>query len=654
MSGRALFDDPGLFWVPEQYKREKVEKTAKAPRILPGIPETGWVPRAVFPDLSTARAISIDTETYDPDLRTKGPGARRDGHIVGVSVAADDFCAYYPLRHTIGENLDPAPVFAWLRDQLGRKKQPKIGANLLYDLEYLEAEGVHVEGPFYDIQFADPLIYEYEASYSLEAIAERRLGLHKETSLLYQWCADAYGGKPDGLQRENIWRAPVSLVGPYAEADARLPLQIIRKQWPLLRSMQQLDIFELESRLIPLLLHMRQQGVRISEARCDKVDRILCKKIEQLQKQIGLNVYAAAELAAMCEQEGIEYLRTEAGNPSFTKGWLKEQTHPKLRNVNELRTLYKMRDTFVRGALLGMQIYSRIHAQFNPLRSDEYGTVSGRFSSSNPNLQQIPARDKVWGPILRSCFIPDDDLAWFKLDLSQIEFRLGVHYGVGEGIEEVREAYRADPKTSFYKLAASMTGLPYGEAKSLSLGTLYGMGEDKFGRMIGKSKDETHAIFTQYNAKLPFMRATYDHVGEQCRQRGEMSESGDGWVRTIGGRLCHLQHGYEHKALNRQLQGSCADWMKRSMLLAWEAGIFDVLRIYLTVHDELDSGVPRSRAGAQAARELHDIFVNCYPLTIPVLASASLGRSWGKLSDAAPEEFERLLLSRAPTIALAA
>jgi len=641
-----LFDDEGLFWVPEQYSREKVDRKAKQPRILPGIPETGWKPRAIFPDLSAAKAISFDTETFDPDLLTLGPGAMRDGFIVGVSVAADDFCAYYPIRHTIGENLDPVPVFAWLKDQLGRPRQPKVGANLLYDLEFLEEAGVHVEGPFYDVQFADPLIYEYESSYSLDSIAQRRLGLRKETSLLYQWCADAYGGKPDGAQRANIWRAPSELVGPYAEQDARLPLQIIRKQWAMLRDLEQLDIFLLESRLIPMLLHMRRQGVPINEARCKEVDAELTMKLDAMQKELGFNVHAPGDLRALCEAEGIAYPLTAQGNPSFTKGWLKEQLHPKLRQVNDLRTLYKMRDTFIRGALLGTAQKGRIHCQFHPLRSDSYGTVSGRFSSSNPNLQQVPARDEYWGPTVRSCFVPDEGLAWLKLDLSQIEFRLGVHYGQGEGIEEVRDAYRNDPKISFYRLAAGLTGLPYQEAKSLSLGTLYGMGLPKFASMIGRSLSEAKQIFSTYNEKLPFMRATYNHYCTITETRGSLSETGDGWVRTIGNRLCHLNAGFEHKSLNRMLQGSCADWMKRAMLDAWEAGVFDVLLIYLTVHDELDTGVPRSRAGAQAARELHNALTSAYALCIPVLASSSMGRAWGDLDDVDPQDFEKYLLEK--------
>lgn len=620
------FDDNGIFWVPETYKKaERVKADAKAPRLMPPIPETGWRAREVFPDLSTAKVIAFDTETCDPDLREKGPGVRRGAYLAGVSIATDDFAAYYPIAHSMGQNLERSKVLAWAREQLGRAHQPKVGANLLYDLDFLSAEGVDVKGELFDVQYADPLIYEYETSYSLEAIAERRLGEGKETSLLYQWCADAYGGKPDSSQRANIWRAPTELVGPYAEQDARLPLRILREQWKLLQEKDLVQVFRMECRLIPLLLRLRQRGVMLDLDRVREVDDELSAKLEVETKELGINIYSPEDLARMCDKEGIEYPRTEKkGQPSFTKDWMKDHPHPAMRRVVEIRKLYKLRDTFIRSALLNNQIQGNVHCEFHPLRSDDYGTVSGRFSSSHPNLQQIPARDKYWGPRVRSCFIANGRV-WMKNDLSQIEYRLGVHFGVGEGIEQVRERYRNDRLTDFYTLAAQLTGLERQEAKSLSLGTLYGMGLRKFAEMIGKSLEEATVIFNQFNAGLPFMRATYNHFGEVARDWG--------FVRTIGNRVCHLDPGFEHKALNRKLQGSCADWMKVSMLRAYEAGLFDVLDLYLTVHDELDHGVPLTAEGVEAAQELHQIMTHAYPLNIPVLAGIEVGKNWGMLSD---------------------
>lgn len=621
------FDDPGMFWLPEVYgkKLSKKKGDGREPtRALPPVPDTGWTAREIFPDLSAARVIGIDTETCDPDLLDKGPGCRRGAYIVGVSVATEDFAAYYPLAHLTGTNLDSTKVYAWLQEQLARPTQPKVGANILYDLDFLACAGVHARGPLFDVQYADPLINEYEASYSLEAIAERRLGEHKETSLLYQWCASAFGGRPDSTQRANIWRAPAELVGPYAEQDARLPIRILREQWKVMQSKGLLGTFRMECSLIPLLLKLRHQGVRLDLARVAEVDAELDAYIATLRDEVGVNVYAAVELQALCDKEGIEYPRTAQGNPSFVRKWLLSHPHPTLRKVSQLRQFYKLRDTFIRGALMGSHVNGVIHCEFNPLRSDDYGTVSGRYSSSHPNLQQIPARDKYWGPRLRSCFIPHSpDYVWMKNDLSQIEFRLGVHFGSGPGIEEVRDAYRNDARTDFYSLAASMTGLERDPAKAVSLGTLYGMREKKFAALTGRPLSEAYEVFRQFNERLPFMRHTYDRYDDEAKEQG--------FVRTIGGRICNLDPTHTHKALNRKLQGSCADWIKLSMLRAYEAGLFDVLTLYLTVHDELDSGVPRTQEGLDAARELHHIMTHAYDLSIPVLAGIDLGRSWGAL-----------------------
>ena len=638
----SRFDDEGMFWLPETYKRAERERASardKAPRVLPPIPETGWEPSYDFPDLSAARWIGFDTETFDPDLKEKGPGCRRDGYICGISLATDDgWARYYPLRHSMGKNLDPVPVYQYVREQLSRSKQPKVGANALYDLDFLRVAGIEVAGSIYDVQYADPLLDEYQFSYSLERIAQRRLGEGKETSLLYQWCADAYGGNPTGEQRANIWRSPSELVGPYAEQDALLPIAIIAKQIKELRERGMVHILRLECSLIPLLLQMRSTGVRVDNEHLAEVDRNLTATIERLDKELGgISVFAPGEIQRICDAEGILYPLTEKKKQaSFTKEWLEKQTHPKLVAVAAMRKFLKLRDTFARSSMRDSQINGRVHCTFHPLRSDDYGTVSGRFSSSDPNLQQIPSRDPEWGPLLRGCFIPDDDLLWVKLDLSQIEFRLGVHFGVGRGIEEVRSEYRRNHKLSFYKLAQSMTGLEYVPAKSLSLGTLYGMGLPKFARMIGKDIDTTRLIFKQYNDRLPFMRATYDATAKYAEETGT--------VTTIGGRVCGIQKGFEHKALNRKLQGSCADWIKRTMLEAHEAGLFDVLVLYLTVHDELDVGVPRTPAGVEALQELHRIMVNAYILNIPVLAGMDVGPSWGDGTDCEPENLSKIIL----------
>ena len=226
-------DDIGFFW------QDVVQDTARGQiiRPQPPIPETGWVMPKDFPNLSSASCLAIDTETYDPDLLVRGPGwARGSGHIVGVSVGVPEGQTwYFPVRHTIRPetNMDPENVFAWLRATLGDKAQPKVGANLMYDIGWLSEENVAVCGTLCDVQYAEALLDE-RSEVALDVLGEKYLGIGKTDELIYQWCSDFYGGAANGKQRANLWRAPPSLVGPYACGDVDLPLRILQKQWPLL------------------------------------------------------------------------------------------------------------------------------------------------------------------------------------------------------------------------------------------------------------------------------------------------------------------------------------------------------------------------------------------------------------------------------------
>jgi DNA polymerase-1 len=248
-----------MFWQDEQVEKGK----RNIVRVMPPIPDTGWRAPRDLPNLSHASAIAIDTETWDPELLENGPGwARHRGHIVGVSLSVPEGYSWYlPIRHSVmpEDNLDPGQVLKYLQDMLGNPVQPKVGANLLYDVGWLREEGVHVHGELMDVQFAEALLDE-RATTNLDDLGARYVGEHKESNTLYQWCSDFYGGGIDGKQRANIHRAPPCLVGPYAQQDARLPMQVLMKQWPRMEAEGLLDLFRMECGLIPLLIEMRLRG----------------------------------------------------------------------------------------------------------------------------------------------------------------------------------------------------------------------------------------------------------------------------------------------------------------------------------------------------------------------------------------------------------
>ena len=597
-------------------------------------PDTGWLPPKEFPNLSGAKVLGLDTETKDLRLLEKGPGpVRGDGHAVGVSISAGDASWYFPIRHEYGPqkhlNLEPEKVFAWLRETLGRGI-PIVGANLLYDLEVLRAEGVEVTGDLYDVQVAEPLIDENARTYALDNLGKKYLGKGKETFALYDWCSKSFGGEANGTQREEIWRSPPTLVGPYAETDAQQPLEILAKQRKILFDEELTDLFKMECGLIPLLLDMRFRGVRIDEDKARKTSTWLKEQARIAQALIpDIDVWANESIARAFEREHLEYSRTEAGNPSFTKQFLESLEHPLAKAILDVRLYEKAANPFVDHYLLDNLINGRVHCQFNPLRTDEYGTVSGRFSSSNPNLQNIPIRHKVIGPLLRSLFIPEEGMRWRRHDYSQIEYRALAHYAVGRRSDEIRERYNRDPKTDFHDmvivLVDELTGvvLDRRPAKNLNFGLVFGMGKDKLVRSLGLDFDLGERLYNAYFEAVPSARATYKGAERLARRRG--------YIKTLLKRRRRFKDEEGcHKALNALLQGTAADIIKKAMHDIWKAGLTKILPLHLTVHDELDWSDPRTPAAEEAFAEVRHILTSCVKMRVPLMVEESVGANWGE------------------------
>lgn len=629
------FDEIGMWW--QDYPVTKSTASSAHGRPIPP-PVTGWTPPRDLPNLRGARVLGLDTETKDLELTTRGPGfVRGAAHIVGVSVATEDRAWYFPLRHEYEAerhlNMDPARVLSWLTDTLtDLPAVPVVGANLLYDLEALRAEtGRMPAGELFDVQYAEPLIDENARGYSLDALASKYLREGKETAALYAWCAEAFGGQAGQEQRKNIWRAPPSLVGPYAESDAALPLRILTEQRKVLAEEELTDLFRLECALIPLLLDMRFRGVRVDLARAERVARELTEQAREWQARIpGVDVWSADTIARAFDAEGLAYGRTDAGAPSFTRQFLEGVHHPLAEAVLGVRLAEKARNPFVESYILGGHYNGRIHCQFHPLRGDAYGTVSGRFSSSNPNLQNIPSRDKVLGPLLRSLFVPEAGCRWRRADYSQIEYRLLVHDAVGPGAEALREMYRTDPRTDFHEMTRGMVLKEAGvemdrkPAKNLNFGLVYGMGREKTTRSLGVSQDLGERLYDAYFEAMPSVKRTYKSAERLARRRG--------YIKTLLKRRRRFVDGEgTHKALNARLQGGAADVMKKAMVDCYRAGVFDATGIpHLTVHDELDWSDDGTERAAEGFREAERIMTTCVPLRVPLLLEMSTGAHWGE------------------------
>lgn len=675
----ARFDNIGMFWADVPQSR----KTSERIRPRPPVPETGWKAPTDFPNLSAARVLSFDTETKDLELEDSGPGwGRGKGHIVGFSIGAKDDAGnigqwYFPIRHedTPEDNLDLETCLRWCKAQLETPNIPKIGANLTYDYGWLLTENIHVQGPLFDVQFAEALLDE-RARVGLDVLAQKYLNENKQGSLLYQWCADFYGGNATDRQRKNIYRSPPSLVGHYGEADAALPLQIMEKQWPLLVREGLLDLFHMECELIPLMVHMRMRGVPVDISRAEQMYETLGVESRSLNEQLrdlvgfGINVNSSDDLARAFTAHNIPYHRTAPtsrapdGKPSFTASFLEDVDHPIGQLVVDIRQREKLRSVFIKSYILDNHVNGVVHGTFNQLRGEGSGTRSGRFSSDTPNLQNIPIRTEM-GKRLRQIFA-DKYLPWRKYDYSQIEYRYLAHYAVDKGdgsANRVREAYILDPDTDYHVQTQQMVRdianleISRSHIKNMNFGLVYGMGEPKLARQIGVSAAKAKEMFTAYHTGAPYVKATMQACIEEASVYGTITtilgrkSRFDLWSPAAYGvdgiptiyetallRYGNIKRAYTHKALNRRLQGSAADQMKKAMHVCYTSGIFDATGLpSLTVHDELDFIDEGGRD--EAFREMQHVMETCIKLRIPLRADYEIGHSWGDVMD--PAEYAK-------------
>ena len=609
-------------------------------------PKSEWVPPSEFPDLSQFKQISVDLETYDPNLKIRGSGwPRKDGYVIGIAVAADDNAYYFPIKHETGGNLDEAVVWRWLKKQM-QAPSDKIFHNAQYDIGWLRASGVReINGLIIDTMIAAPLIDENRMSYALNALGKTYLQERKDETLLEE-AAKEWGVN----SKSDMWRLPPQYVGPYAEQDARLTLRLWKHFQNLLAQDNLTDIFNLEMGVLPCLIDMREKGVRVDLDKAEKLKRDLSRReakiIKQIEKDYGvaIELWAAASVAKAFDAAGLHYERTPKSNqPKFDKASLWENEHPLARMILEAREINKAHTTFI-DTLLEHQTKGRIHAEVHQLRSERGGTLTGRMSYSNPNLQQVPARNKEIGPLIRSLFIPEEDCVWGAFDYSQQEPRLVVHYASKlkyVSVDPVVDSYKHD-EADFHQVVADMANIPRTHAKLINLGLFYGMGKKKLSEQLGLSWEESDALFNKYHSQVPFVR----QLANYCAQRAAEV----GFIKTIGGRRCRftmwepdatgyhkpmpfdqamkeygkhmgLKRAFTYKALNRLIQGSAADQTKMAMVALYKEGILP----HIQVHDELDISVETQ----QQADIVTEIMEQCTLLSVPNKVDAEYGPSWG-------------------------
>jgi len=607
-----------------------------------------------FSELEKSNIIAIDTETCDPRLKTHGPGGfRKDGKLVGISIATDSgYNEYFPIGHRGGGNLNNEKVIDFL-DKMLKLNKKYVFANAIYDMEWLNSHDSRlaftIDHCIYDIQGIEHLIDENKLKYSLDSMAKRYLKKSKYEVELERAVQAEFGKR--AKVKDSLWKLHANYVAEYAKEDALLTLQIFQKQEEIIKKEEIESIVEFESKLINLLFHMRKQGVRININKAEELYHTLEKKQAEVHARLNklgggeVNVWANASLKQAYDKNKIEYNYTAKGTPSFTATWLESQVDDISKSILEVRKLDKIRNTFIKNMILEKAVGDRIYCNFNP-----HGTVTGRFSSNYPNLQQVPARDPELGPMIRSLFIPEENSEWVCADYSQQEPRVLVHYASLKNMAtavEAKNQFNNDENTDFHQMVATMAGIPRKQAKTINLGLFYGMGNKKLAAELGLDTDQAYELFNKYHNKVPFVRELSRQVSHVASKRGyiktllgrkrrfDLWEPKDSWGEKPVSKFeayerypkQELKRAMTHTGLNALIQGSSADITKAAMLKIWKSGLLKEIDIKLTIHDELDFSVPQGKQ--KCLDEAIQLMRNAVDLQVPLKVDVEKGDSWG-------------------------
>ena len=637
-----------------------------------------------FPNLSKFKYIAMDLETKDPSLKSKGSGAiRKEGEIIGIAIAVNEggfkWRGYYPIAHAAG-NLDKKIVLDYVRE-ICAYDNTKIFHNAMYDVSWLKSYGIPIKGKIVDTMVMLSLIDENRLWFSLNSATWDYLKISKDEKILNESAA-AQGVDP----KSEMYKLPAMYVGQYAEADASLTLDLYYK---LVQEIERQDlhrVLKLETDLFPCLVDMRFKGVRVDEEKAHILEGDLISReqvlLREVEKETGIcpDIWAAKNIAKIFDKLNIPYQKTEKNNPSFTKTFLKEQEHPVAKKIAKARELNKMHTTFIQSILKYVH-KGRIHADINPIRSDAGGTVTGRFSYSNPNLQQMPIRNPELGAAVRGLFLPERDHLWGSFDYSQQEPRLVVHYaaddeelGKTEAVKKIVGQFN-DDSVDFHQVVADMAGIERKQAKTINLGLFYGMGKAKLQNELGLDQKEARDLFDKYHENVPF-------VSQLTRQT--MSAANElGAIETIGGRRCRfnrweineftremktlgtkleiaesfrerirknfpdysdknwsdlekdltsenptrIKRALTYKALNKLIQGSAADMTKQAMLDLYKEGIVP----HIQVHDELDISVVNKEEGEKIKKIMENVKPGGITMKVPNRVDAAYGKTWGEI-----------------------
>jgi len=697
------------------------------------------VPQLTDLDLTGIDTVAIDLETYDPNLKTKGLGAvREDGFVCGIAIATEKKSLYFPIAHNMTDNLNTKETWDYLNEKVFKNKGlRKVFHNAMYDVCWIRsATGEMPQGELLDTMIAASVIDETRIRYSLDSISKDYL---KESKYKYDLTAKVLKWSNGTIKdpMTSMHKLPYHLVKDYAEQDVNLTLKLWKLfdtkyldkvlytqyeedesgnklknkngEFIIVKEKTSRKIFELETKLFPCLVDMKFKGVKIDVEKAKTLGKWLDKRKNNLLKiikkhtKIDVQIWAASSIKKLLEHQKItDYKKTkdrtkklkdkkgkpiidketgkikteiiESTTPKLPKDYLKTHKNRFLHMILKARECDKAKNTFIEG-LLGFVHKGRIHADINQIRSDQGGTVTGRFSMSNPNLQQIPAKGMV-GKKMRELFIPDEGCTWGSFDYSQQEPRIVVHYALKLGLpgtETLQDEFNKDD-ADFHQIVANMAKIPRTTAKTINLGLFYGMGKIKLQKELDLTREQANELFATYHATVPFVKQlsqTLIEFAEEhkllftledrfCRFnkwetrnrewnntinryepvpiltkkdaetafKAELLEKfkdhiADNYMKDFDS---YYKSAFTYKALNRLIQGGAADMTKKAMVNLYEKGILPQIQI----HDELCLSIKKD---SNEATIVKDIMETAIPLIINNKVNYKEGENWGTIKE---------------------
>ena len=584
----------------------------------------GWLEQ-----LKASELFAFDTETTSLIYK--------DAEIVGVSFAVETGkAAYVPLAHDYEgapEQLNRDDVLAQLKPLLEDPDCHKVGQHMKYDAHVLANHGITLRGVAFDTQLESYVLNSVATRHDMDSLALKYLG-YKTTSF------EEVAGK--GAKQKTFNQVELETAGPYAAEDADITLRLHQTLWPKLQQQPTLQaVFtDIEMPAMPILTAMENQGVLIDNDQLYQQSQELEQRLQQVEQQAHdlagqvFNLSSPKQLAEILfEKQGLPVRKkTPKGAPSTAEEVLVELAEefdlPRL--ILEHRSLAKLKSTYTdKLPTMTNPASGRVHTSYH-----QAVTATGRLSSSDPNLQNIPIRSDE-GRRIRQAFIAPEGYQIIAADYSQIELRIMAHLSGDEGLLKAfadgRDIHRATAAEVFGVTEDEVSDNQRRSAKAINFGLIYGMSAFGLAKQLGVARGEAQEYVNRYFERYPGVLDYMDNTREQAREQG--------YVETLFGRRLYLpeirtrnaarrQHA-ERTAINAPMQGSAADIIKRAMIqiAEWlpDSG-FDA-RLVMQVHDELVLEIKTEQAETFSA-ELTRRMQAAAELKVPLLVEAGIGNNW--------------------------